>query len=209
MLSLLLCSMYLQYLGRTILLRTRVLMYLFMISRTKYTKNILVGSPAILVRDEIHSNKYSGTRRVMNVGYPGSKISTRFNPTVSYLISKTLFKSASRFFFCFVLFYDAWYQQVHSMSLYTHNIQTHIHSTPHIHSLPRTTSSIITTVFSFTTIFLNHFCHQYYQSKLHSETLILRVGGGVNCVCVVLRRLITMTFGITHDLHTLIKQLSI
>ena len=51
-----------------------------MISRTKYTKNILVGSPAVLVRDEIHCNEYPGTRRVMNVGYPGSKISTRFNP---------------------------------------------------------------------------------------------------------------------------------
>ena len=49
-----------------------------MISRMKYTKNVLVGSPAVVVRDEIHCNKYPGTRRVMNVGYPGSKISTRF-----------------------------------------------------------------------------------------------------------------------------------
>ena len=57
-----------------------VLTYFFMISNAKYTKNVLVGSPAVLVRDEIHSNKYPGTRRVMNVGYPGSKISTHFNP---------------------------------------------------------------------------------------------------------------------------------
>ena len=43
-----------------------------MISRTKYTKNVLVGSPAAFVRDEIHCNKYPGTHRVMNVGYPGT-----------------------------------------------------------------------------------------------------------------------------------------
>ena len=41
-----------------------------------------MGSPAVLVRDEIHCSKYPGTRRVMNVGYPGSKNSTRFNPIV-------------------------------------------------------------------------------------------------------------------------------
>ena len=80
-LSLLLCSTYLQYLGPTILLRPHVLMYFFMISRTKYTKNVLVGSP-VSVRDEIHCNEYPGTRRVMNVGYPGSNISTRFNPNL-------------------------------------------------------------------------------------------------------------------------------
>ena len=51
-----------------------------MISRTKYTKKVLVGSPAVLVRDEIHCSEYPGTCWVMNVGYPGSKISTRFNP---------------------------------------------------------------------------------------------------------------------------------
>ena len=51
-----------------------------MISRTKYTKNILVGSLAALVRDEIHCNEYPGTRRVMSDGYPGSKFSTCFNP---------------------------------------------------------------------------------------------------------------------------------
>ena len=79
-LSLLLCCTYLQYLGPSILLRTHVLTYFFMISRTKYMKNVLVGSPAVLVRDEIHCNEYPGTRRVMNVRYPGSKISTRFNP---------------------------------------------------------------------------------------------------------------------------------
>ena len=81
-LSLLLRSTFLQYLGPSVLLRTHVLTYFFMISRTKYTKNILVGSPAVLVRDEIHCNKYPGTRRVMNIGYPGSKISTRFNPSM-------------------------------------------------------------------------------------------------------------------------------
>ena len=52
-----------------------------MISGTKYTKNVLVGSFAVLVRDEIHCNKYLGTRRVTSIGYPGSKISTRFNPS--------------------------------------------------------------------------------------------------------------------------------
>ena len=57
-----------------------------MISRTKYTKNVLVGSPAALVRDEIHCNEYPGTRRVMNVGYPGSKISTRFKPSSHIVI---------------------------------------------------------------------------------------------------------------------------
>ena len=64
------------------LLRTHVPTYFFMISRTKYTKNVLVGSPAVLVRDEIHCNEYPGTRWVMSVGYPGRKISTRFNPNV-------------------------------------------------------------------------------------------------------------------------------
>ena len=64
-----------------ILLSAHVHMYFFMISRRKYTKNVLVGSPAVLIRDEIHCNEYPGTRRVMNVGYPGSKFSTRFNPT--------------------------------------------------------------------------------------------------------------------------------
>ena len=59
-LSLLLCCTYLQYLGPSTLLRTHVLTYFFMISRTKYTKNILVGSPAVLVRDEIHCNEYPG-----------------------------------------------------------------------------------------------------------------------------------------------------
>ena len=73
-------STYLQYLGQTILLSTHVLTYFFMISRTKYTRNVLVGSPAVVVRDEIHCNKYPGTHRVVSVGYPGSKISTRFNP---------------------------------------------------------------------------------------------------------------------------------
>ena len=42
-------------------------------------KNVLVGSPAVLITDKIHCNKYSGTRRVMSVRYPGSKISTRLN----------------------------------------------------------------------------------------------------------------------------------
>ena len=82
LLSLLLCSTYLRYLEPSILLRTHVLTYFFMISRTKYTKNVLVGSPAVLIRDEIHCNKYPGTRRVMSVGYPGSKISSRFNPSL-------------------------------------------------------------------------------------------------------------------------------
>ena len=57
-------------------------MYFLMISRTKYTKNVLVGNPAVLVRNEIHCNKHPGTRRVMSVGYPGSKINTRFNPNM-------------------------------------------------------------------------------------------------------------------------------
>ena len=79
-LSLLLCSTYLQYLGSTYFIEYALLTYFFMISRMKYTKNVLIGSPAVLVRDEIHCNKYPGTRRVMRVGYPGSKISTHFNP---------------------------------------------------------------------------------------------------------------------------------
>ena len=62
-------------------------MYFFMISPTKYTKNVLVGSPAVLVRDEVHCNKYPGTRRVISVEYPGSKISTRFNPTTFTVIN--------------------------------------------------------------------------------------------------------------------------
>ena len=82
-LSLLLCSTYLQYFGPTyiILSSTHVLTYFFMISCTKYMKNVFVGSPAVLVKDKIHCNKHPGTRRVMSVRYPGSKISTRFNPT--------------------------------------------------------------------------------------------------------------------------------
>ena len=31
-------------------------------------------------------NEYLGTRRVMSVGYLGSKISTRFNPTTHYTV---------------------------------------------------------------------------------------------------------------------------
>ena len=58
-----------------------------MISPTKYTKNVLVGSPAVLIRDEIHCNEYPGTRRVMSVGYLGSKFSARFNP-IGYTIPK-------------------------------------------------------------------------------------------------------------------------
>ena len=57
-----------------------------MISRTKFTKNVLVGSPAVLIRDEIHCNEYPGTRRVMSVGYPDRKFSTRFNPTIYNII---------------------------------------------------------------------------------------------------------------------------
>ena len=53
-----------------------------MISRTKYTINVLVGSAAVLIKDEIYCNEYPGTRRVMSVGYPGSKFSTRFNPNL-------------------------------------------------------------------------------------------------------------------------------
>ena len=68
--------------GLRILLSTHALTYFFMISRTKYTKNVLVGSLAALVRDEIHCNEYPVTRRVMRDGYPGSKFSTRFNPSI-------------------------------------------------------------------------------------------------------------------------------
>ena len=81
-LSLLLCSTFLQYLGPTYFIENALLTYLFMISRGKYTKNVLVGSPAVLIRDEIHFNEYPGTHRVMSVGYPGSKISTRLNPSM-------------------------------------------------------------------------------------------------------------------------------
>ena len=79
-LSLLLCSTYLQYLGPMYFIENAGTYVFLHDSRTKYTKNVLAGSPAVLVKDEIHCNKYPGTRRVMNVGYPGSKISTRFNP---------------------------------------------------------------------------------------------------------------------------------
>ena len=67
--------------GQGILLSTHVHTYFFMISPTKHTKNVLAGSSAVLIRDEIHCNEYPGTRRVMSVGYPGSKFSTRFNPS--------------------------------------------------------------------------------------------------------------------------------
>ena len=77
------------------LLSTQALTYFFMISRTKYTKNVLVGSLAALVRDEIHCNKYPGTRRVTSVGYPGSKCSTRFNP-----IRIAAYRSSPRFTLC-------------------------------------------------------------------------------------------------------------
>ena len=80
-LSLLLCSTYLQYICYICYWVRTHLRIFFMISRTKYTKNVLVGSLAALVRDEIHCNEYPGTRRVMSVGYPGSKFSTRFNPS--------------------------------------------------------------------------------------------------------------------------------
>ena len=56
------------------LLSTHALRYFFMISRSKYTKNVLVGSLAALVRDKIHCYEYPGTRRVMSVVYPGSKL---------------------------------------------------------------------------------------------------------------------------------------
>ena len=77
---------------------THILTYFFMISGTKYTKNILVGSFAVLVRNEIHCNKYPGTRRVTSIGYPGSKISTRFNPSKDVVIalSRIMVKHVSR-----------------------------------------------------------------------------------------------------------------
>ena len=53
-------------------------------------KNVLVGSLAALVRDEIHCNEYPGTRWVMSVGYPGSKFSTRFNPSASIVMTSNL-----------------------------------------------------------------------------------------------------------------------
>ena len=82
-LSLLVCSTYLQYLGPTYFIQyTRTYMYFFIFSRTKYMKNVLVGSPAVLVRDKIHCNKYPGTRWVMSVRYLGSIISPRFNPSL-------------------------------------------------------------------------------------------------------------------------------
>ena len=111
-LSLLLCSTYLQYLGPTILLRPHVLTYFFMISRKKYTKNVLVGSPAVSVRDEIHCNEYPGTRRVMNVGYPGSKFSTRFNPTRNPYILIHILKYSSAFTVLGVRLTK--YQQIHT-----------------------------------------------------------------------------------------------
>ena len=66
--------------GSTVFIEYARTYVFFMISRTKFTKNVLVGSPAVLIRDEIHCNKYPGTRRVMSVGYPGRKCSTHFNP---------------------------------------------------------------------------------------------------------------------------------
>ena len=80
-LSLLLCSTYLQYLrSRYFIEYAHVHTYFFTISPTKHTKNVLAGSSAVLIRDEIHCKEYPGTRRVMSVGYPGSNFSTRFNP---------------------------------------------------------------------------------------------------------------------------------
>ena len=57
-LSLLLCSNTYRTKGLPILLSSHALTYFFMISRTKYTKNVLVGSLAALGRDEIHCNEY-------------------------------------------------------------------------------------------------------------------------------------------------------
>ena len=53
-------------------------------------QKLLVGSPAVLIRDEIHCNEYPRTRRVMSVGYPGRKFSTRFNPNIDIDIDKRL-----------------------------------------------------------------------------------------------------------------------
>ena len=82
-LSLLLCRTFLQYLGLTYFVENkRTYVFLHDFTYEIHEKcNLLVGSPAVLVIDEIHFNEYPGTCRVMNVGYPGSKISTRFNPT--------------------------------------------------------------------------------------------------------------------------------
>ena len=91
-LSLLLCSTYLQYLRPTYFIgyaRIYVILHDF---STKYTKSVLVGSPAVLVRDKIHCNEYPGTRRVMSVGYPGSKISIRFNPIINICYSIGIFQ---------------------------------------------------------------------------------------------------------------------
>ena len=75
-------STYLQYLRPTYLIEYVILNdFTYEIL---YTKNVLVGNPVVLVRDKIHCNKYLGTHRVMRVGYPGSKISTHFNPTYGY-----------------------------------------------------------------------------------------------------------------------------
>ena len=86
--------------GLCILLSTHVHTYFFMISRTKFTKNVLVGSPAVLIREEIHCNEYPGTRRVMRVGYPGRKFSTRFNPSTFVYTRKVYTYSHLEIFIC-------------------------------------------------------------------------------------------------------------
>ena len=72
--------MYLQYLGPTYFIenaRTCVFLYDF---TYEIHEKCTFGSPAVLVTDEIHCNKYPGTRRIMNVGYPGSKKQYSFQP---------------------------------------------------------------------------------------------------------------------------------
>ena len=94
--------------GQGILLSTHVHTYFFMISPTKHmkhTKNVMAGRSAVLIRDEIHCNEYPGTRRVMSVGYPGSKFSTRFNPITDTCLEKR-FKLVQMAVDTLVLFID-------------------------------------------------------------------------------------------------------
>ena len=82
-LSLLLCGMYLQYLGPMYFIENARI-YVFLHDFTHEIHEKRTGwQPCSIIRDKIHCNKYLGTHRVMNVGYPGSKISTRFNPKTS------------------------------------------------------------------------------------------------------------------------------
>ena len=114
--------------GQGILLSTHVHTYFFMISPTKHTKNVLAGSSAALIRDEIHCNEYPGTRRVMSVGYPGSKFSTRCNPSTCWYLWN---KCTTTYYGKPWYFLIAWQNNTPPF-----NCESHYHQHQHFDSIP-------------------------------------------------------------------------